>query len=133
MKKVLATIAPAVGFLTLAPFAFAETLCPTQAGFAGLCNASIQGIIGPLVNLIFIIAVIAALLYLIYGGFRWLTSGGDKQAVGAARDHIIAAIIGLVVIFLSYFILQIVVRFFIPDFSFSGFDLPAIGGQTQGQ
>lgn len=127
MKKVISIVAPLATYLTLAPHAFAETLCPTQTGFAGLCNTTIQGLVGPLVNLIFIIAVIAALLYLIYGGFRWLTSGGDKQAVGAARDHIIAAIIGLVVIFLSYFILQIVVRFFIPGFSFSGFELPTIG------
>lgn len=128
MKKAFSVATPLATYLTLAPHAFAETLCPTDADFAGLCSASIEGIIGPLVNLIFIIAVIAALLYLIYGGFRWLTSGGDKQAVGAARDHIVAAIIGLVIIFLSYFILQIVVGFFIPGFSFSGFDLPTIGG-----
>lgn len=127
MKKALSLATPIGAFLTLAPSAFAETLCPTTAGFLNLCTVSIAGVVGPLVNLIFVVAIIAALLFLVWGGFKWLTSGGDKQAVGAARDHIIAAIIGLVVIFLSYFILQIVVQFFIPGFSFSGFDLPKIG------
>jgi len=50
---------------------------------------------------------------LIFGGFKWLTSGGDKGAVQAAREHIIAAIIGLVIIFLSYFILNILLQFFL--------------------
>jgi len=59
------------------------------------------GIIGSVVQLIFVIAVVVALLYLIYGGFRWLISTGDKGKVSEAREHIVAAIIGLVVIFLA--------------------------------
>lgn len=129
MKKTLAALSTAATYLTLAPHAFGATLCPSGASdFAGLCTVSITGIIGPLINLIFIIAVIAALLYLVFGGFKWLTSGGDKQSVASAREHIIAAIIGLVIIFLSYFILQIVVGFFVPNFTFSNFSLPTILG-----
>lgn len=125
MKKIFAAITPAVGFLTLAPFAFAETLCP-KGDFVGLCSLKIDTLVGPLIQLIFILAVLVALLYLIWGGFKWLTSGGDKQAVQTAREHIIAAIIGLVVIFLSYFILNILIGFFIPGFSLSSFVLPNI-------
>ncbi|MBI3985278.1 MAG: hypothetical protein HY344_05090, partial [Candidatus Levybacteria bacterium] len=77
-----------------------------------------------LINLIFILSVIVALLYLIWGGFKWLTSGGDKTAVQGAREHIVAAIVGLVIIFLSYFILNFIVGFFIPGFSLANFELP---------
>jgi hypothetical protein len=129
MKKTLALITPAVTYLTLTPIAFAtNTLCPQgTSDFNGLCTVSISGVIGPLINLIFIIAIIAALLYLVYGGFKWLTSGGDKQAVASAREHIVAAIIGLVIIFLSYFILQIIIGFFVPNFNWTTFELPDIG------
>ena len=129
MKKSFILLSTAATYLTLTTSAFAQnTLCPNSADFSPLCGLKISGIIGPLINLIFIIAVIAALLYLVYGGFRWLVSGGEKQAVGAARDHIVAAIIGLVVIFLSYFVLQIIIGFFLPNFSFSNFALPTIIG-----
>ena len=128
MKKLVSIITPAISLLVLAPSAFANTLCPgSGSDFAGLCSVSISGVIGPFINLIFIIATIAALLYLIFGGFKWLTSGGDKGAVTAAREHIVAAIIGLVIIFLSYFILQIIIGFFVPNFTFSNFALPKIG------
>ncbi len=125
MKKALGITYAAATFLTLAPFAFAETLCPT-GDFAGLCDVKIDTLIGQFIQLIFIIAVLAALFYLIWGGFKWLTSGGDKTAVASAREHIIAAIIGLIVIFLSYFILNILIKFFVPGFNIGSFVLPSL-------
>ena len=124
MKKIVSALSLA-SYLALAQSAFASnTLCPNDSTFSGLCNQSLGTLIGPLVTLIFVVAVVAALLYLVYGGFKWLTSGGDKAAVAAAREHIIAAIVGLVIIFLSYFILNIIVKFFLPSFSISSFNLP---------
>jgi hypothetical protein len=120
MKKYLALLMP-VAYFSLASSALAvdvvngnvstcvggqfNILCQLQAGNLG-------GIIGSLIQLIFAIAVIVALLYLIYGGFRWLVSSGDKSQVSSAREHIVAAIIGLVIIFLSYFILNLILQFF---------------------
>lgn len=84
-------------------------------GFSFLCNLNAGGLgnlIGSLVQLLFVIAILAALVYLVYGGFRWLVSSGDKSQVASAREHIVAAIIGLIIIFLSYFILNILLTFF---------------------
>lgn len=104
-----------------------QTLCATQGNFKVLCdNLDIAKLIVGLINLIFILSVIVALLYLIWGGFKWLTSGGDKTAVQGAREHLVAAIVGLVVIFLSYFILNFIVGFFIPDFQLNQFKLPTL-------
>lgn len=44
----------------------------------------------------FAIAGLAALFFLLLGAFAWVTSGGDKDAISAARDKIQAAIVGLI-------------------------------------
>ncbi len=126
MKKFIPALSLA-GYLAFAPSAFAaNTLCPGDNTFNILCNQTIGTLIGPLVSLIFVVAVVAALLYLIYGGFKWLISGGDKAAVASAREHIIAAVVGLVIIFLSYFILNLLIGFFIKGFSITTFNIPTL-------
>lgn len=46
----------------------------------------------------FVIAGLAALLYLILGAFSWVTSGGDKENVHKAQLKIQSAIIGLLIL-----------------------------------
>ena len=116
MKKIISGLSLAA-YLSFASSVFAATtqLQTCASGFTALCNLSTDNfgtLIGTLLQFIFVIAVVAALLYLVWGGFKWLTSGGDKNAVSQARDHIIAAIIGLIVIFLSYFIINLLLNFF---------------------
>lgn len=117
MKK-LATIASGIiGYLFLAVPAFAETplkVCP-EGQFDPLCRlgaGNFGSIVGTLVTVAFVIAVVIALAFLIWGGIRWIISGGDKAGVESARNTIIAAVIGLVIVFLSYFILSIILNFF---------------------
>ena len=47
----------------------------------------------------FIIAGLAALIYLLLGALAWITSGGNKENVDKAQQKIQAAVIGLIVIF----------------------------------
>jgi hypothetical protein len=49
---------------------------------------------------------------LIIGGVRWITSGGDKAATEAARGQITAALVGLVIVFAAWAILQLIELFF---------------------
>jgi len=51
-----------------------------------------------LIRLFFIIAGLAALIYLLTGALQWITSGGDKENVKKAQDRIQNAIIGLILI-----------------------------------
>ncbi|MDP3987569.1 MAG: hypothetical protein Q8P80_00290, partial [Candidatus Levybacteria bacterium] len=100
------------GLLSLLVFvapAFAQgagiELCPKNSVFVKLCNFkgdSFGNIISAVITLLFIIAVVVALIFLIYGGIKWIVSGGDKTAVESARNHIIAAIVGLVIAFAAY-------------------------------
>ena len=115
----------------LAPFAivspaFAETIetCPTGQ-FDALCKFSadsLSGIVSAIVTTLLIVATLVALFFLIWGGIRWVTSGGDKGKVESARNTIIAAIIGLIIAFLAYFILTLVLSFF--GLSLTNIELP---------
>jgi hypothetical protein len=46
----------------------------------------------------FVIAGLAALFFMLLGAFGWVTSGGDKEAVGKARNKIQAAVVGMIII-----------------------------------
>ncbi|HRH32920.1 MAG TPA: hypothetical protein PK720_02135 [bacterium] len=39
---------------------------------------------------------------MIYGGFMWMTSGGNQESISKAQKTIVAAIIGLVIILSAY-------------------------------
>lgn len=64
----------------------------------------ISGVIGVLT----IIAIIWAVFTLIMGAIGIISSGGDKQALESARKKITNGIIGLVVVIISLFIIQII-------------------------
>ncbi len=59
-------------------------------------------------KLVFPIAGIILLAYLVWGGFDYLTSLGDPKKAEAGKNKITAAIIGFIIIFASYWIVQIV-------------------------
>jgi len=130
IKNVLALSIASFPFFAAQP-AFADNACPqgsTGANFGKLCNLSIGTTVGTLISFAFILASIVALGYLVWGGVKWITSGGDKSNVETARNHIIAAVVGLVIIFLSYVILNIVLQFFFGVNLLSNFSLPTLPG-----
>ncbi|MGB9911497.1 MAG: pilin [Microgenomates group bacterium] len=77
-------------------------------------NLDIQLVVSNLINLALTIALIAFILLLLIGGIRWITSGGDKEAVAKAKSTITAALIGLIITFSAWAILRFVRGFFSP-------------------
>lgn len=63
------------------------------------------------VGILLVFAVIIALIYLVWGGYTWMTSGGDAAKVKSAQQHIIYAMIGLVVCFTAFIIVNLVGNF----------------------
>ena len=63
---------------------------------------------GILLPNIFIAAGLLMFFYLLYGGFRYLTAGGDEKAVTAAKSVLTNAVIGLIIIFCSWWIVRII-------------------------
>jgi hypothetical protein len=70
-------------------------------------DTGLQGIIKTAVNILSIIVGIVAVIMIIVGGFRYITSGGNAERVKSAQNTILYAIIGLVVVALA----QVIVRF----------------------
>ena len=140
MKKIALIGAFLLLALSAPTLALAEVaeLCPPGDDFNALCATTpdIGSIISTIVQILLIGAVVVALFFLIWGGIKWITSGGDKAKVESARSTIIGAIIGLVIAFAAFMILTVVASLFgleggildleIPSF-LGGSDLPRDG------
>jgi len=64
------------------------------------------------INIFIVVAVIFALVFIVLAGFDWVKSGGDKTKLASARAKLTYAIVGLIVVLLSFFIVKIVSYFF---------------------
>lgn len=119
MRKKLAFISLLVSALYAFPsraIAQQKAINCDETNFPVLCKmtkiSEFGNVLGKLITFAFFGAILIALAFLIYGGIKWVTSGGDKTGVEEARNHVVAAIVGLVIIFLSYLIINLVVYLF---------------------
>jgi len=71
-------------------------------------NNDLKALAARVVNIISLLVGIVAIIMIIYGGFRYITSGGDSGRVGNAKNTLIYAIIGLIIVALSQFIVHYV-------------------------
>ena len=81
--------------------------CDQGGGVSGNDLASLAS---KIVNIFSIIVGAVAIIMLIYGGFRYITSGGESGRVGNAKNTIIYAIIGLVIVALAQLIVHFVLN-----------------------
>lgn len=56
----------------------------------------------------FLFAGIAAVFFVLFAGIKFLTSGGDAKQVQGARQSLTYAIIGLIVILLSFAVINLI-------------------------
>jgi hypothetical protein len=74
----------------------------------GTTNINISTIATKLINIISIIVGIVAVIMIVFGGFKYITSGGDSGNVTSAKNTLLYAIIGLIVVALAQFIVHFV-------------------------
>lgn len=67
----------------------------------------LEQIVATVINIFSLIVGIVAVIMIIYGGFRYITSGGDSGNIGTAKNTILYAIVGLIIVALA----QVIVRF----------------------
>jgi hypothetical protein len=115
--------------LAAATPAYAQDICAAAgSNFSGLCKLRLEnggGIVGAVVQVLLLIAIIASVVFIILGGIRWITSGGDQAKIAAARSSILAAIVGLVISLAAFFILNFFVAFFTGQ-SFTNMKVPRL-------
>lgn len=109
MKKVSAAIVSVVAYGVSAIQTFAASPSPLFNDPTGIGNNKGVGDVQQLIiNLIFSAAGFLAVAYFMYGGVRWITSRGDRNAVTDARKTVVAALIGMVLVAGAYFAINTV-------------------------
>lgn len=76
----------------------------------GTATGDLAQVILRIINYVLAIVGIVALAYLVYGGFMYITSAGNEDKVEAAKQIIINAVIGIVVIGVAAAIVNFVIR-----------------------
>jgi hypothetical protein len=126
LKTILASIGilafamlPALGFAQVA-FADSALDCGTRGGVwdttASTCsvaesttdaNQSVSDLVKMIINILSWVVGIVSVVMIIIAGFKYVTSGGNDSSVTSAKNTILYAIVGLVIVALA----QVIVRF----------------------
>ena len=75
---------------------------------ARIVNTSMNQILHNGITLILSLSALLAFIFLVVGGIRWIMSQGDKKQLETAQKTITYAVVGLIVILLSFFIINFI-------------------------
>ncbi len=108
MKKLLNKIFIATFIL---PFLAVAISNPAKDLFVTIGDNSFSSIILFLIQKILLpLAGLTAMLFIMLGGFRYITSRGDDEAAESGKKTLTNAVIGLVIVILSYVIVVVVIK-----------------------
>ena len=68
-----------------------------------------EGVFKQITNIVLYIVGVVAVIMLIIGGIKYVVSGGDAKKVTDAKNTVLYAIIGLVIAFLAFAIVNFVI------------------------
>jgi len=75
-------------------------------------NPTIGDVVDSIITLILYAAGIAATIYLLWAGIQYITSAGDEGKATKARQGIVNAVIGIIVIVLAFVLEKAVAKLF---------------------
>lgn len=81
-----------------------------------------------IVQILIVAAFIVAFIFLLLGGIRWITAGGDEKAIAGARGMITGALIGLIIVLAAFTIVKLIEYFFNVKIISGTLTIPSIGG-----
>jgi energy-converting hydrogenase Eha subunit B len=108
MKKLSLAL---TGLYLASPVAAMAQIDPPCDGLSCNPDANAEKIITTVITWILGIAALIAVLMLIIGGILYVTAAGNTDRAKQARQTILYAVIGLIVIVLAYFIVAFVTNF----------------------
>ena len=76
------------------------------SGTLGLGQADLEESVVKIVQWILGLLGLVGVIMILYGGFIWLTSAGNEEKIAKAKKILSAAIIGLIVVILSWAIIR---------------------------
>ncbi len=83
-------------------------------------GTDLMGIVALIIQIAFALAGLIATFYLILGGYNYIVAGGNPEAIEGAKATITNAIIGMIVILVSY----LLVDFLLARLGANNIDLP---------
>jgi hypothetical protein len=115
MKKLLIGLALLLGFgmvtpvMTMQNVALADTktaICEGVGATGADCatggtQTDVNKLVATIINIFSWIVGVVAVIMVIFGGFRYITSGGDSNKVSSAKNTILYALIGLIIVALA--------------------------------
>lgn len=84
-----------------------------KMGFNANDSRQVEDIVGTVIYSVLTLLGVIFIVLIIYGGFLWMTAGGNDQEVTKAKKIIKNAAIGLVVIVLSYSLSWLILNVFV--------------------
>jgi hypothetical protein len=109
MKQKLLKIG--IGASTFIPaVAMASPQCSGASAVGASCTAdSLLTQVGKVIDTLFLVVGVLAVIFLIIGGIRYITSTGDAKRIQAAKDTIFYAVAGIIVALLARAIVGFVI------------------------
>jgi hypothetical protein len=103
-----------LAFVQVAPAVLAANpgaVRPPDVGLPGSSTSSISNtIVSVIKNILLPLAGIIAVLFIIIGGYQYMTSGANEELAESGKKTLQNSIIGLVIVILSYIIVNVVIN-----------------------
>lgn len=121
MKKVLKVVLPLlicgilIGVNVAANVGDASAITLREGAEAARCDQCPENLFGDagvfkqITNVVLYIVGVIAVIMLIIGGIKYVVSGGDAKKVTDAKNTVLYAIIGLIIAFLAFAIVNFVI------------------------
>lgn len=61
-------------------------------------------------NYLFLAALVVAVIFILFSGIQFISSGGDAQKIQVAKKRLIYSIVGLVIVILAFVIVSAVIK-----------------------
>jgi len=111
MKKIVLSGLLSVALLALPAIAVAQVNINSGYGTTfGLGTADLESTVVQIVQWVLGFLGLIAVIFMLYGGFVWMTAGGNEEKVAKAKKVIGAAVIGLIIVLLAWAIVIFVVQ-----------------------
>ena len=72
----------------------------------------ILSIVSKVIGILTIVASIWFMFQILFAGYEWITAGGDAKKLGEARDQIVHAFVGLVIVVGAWSLTAVTGQFF---------------------
>ncbi len=109
MKKHLIALTASLGVLVIPAVASAAVTIENVGGSLGLGNADLKQTVINIISYVLGLLGLIAIIMILYGGFTWMTAGGNEDKIDTAKQIISAAAVGLVIILISWAIVNFVI------------------------